>query len=236
VTNVSKVSKVSNKQKISRRMSRNDYRPVHLSEDHHHDHHNYNNNNVNDIEHSHSHMNPVTTKNDEQKQIEQTEQTEPILMAVAIPDSIRPPKVSYIDNPTTNTNTTTTTNHTNPNNANISNNSNTIQSLPKLFLRRILILIIGLILTYLTFLESLLLIIFGYANYAPIELILGLLWFGATLGVLLGSLIGAFKGQWRFLVPGLVLQYVVNILTKVLVTDLPDDNSIMMYEQNGGGK
>ncbi len=183
-------------------MSRNDYRPVNLSEDHHLQLNNNDDTTTNDIEQT------VTTNNNEYGQ--------PILMAIAIPDSIRPPKVSYIDN---------------NNNINNSQQTQSIQSFPKSFLRRLLILVVGIMITYLTFFESLLLILLGYANSSPMELILGLIWFGATLGVLIGSLIGAYKGQWRFLVPGLVLQYVVNILTKVLVSDLPDEN----ISYGGGG-
>ena len=123
---------------------------------------------------------------------------EPILMAVAVPNSIRPPKVSHIEEDAT---------------------AITTRSI----IRRISILIVGLVLTYLTFFESLMLIIFGYINGNYFELLLGLVWFAATICVLLGSFVGAYRGQWRLIVPGLVLQHFVGVLTRLLVTDMPSE-------------
>ena len=71
--------------------------------------------------------------------------------------------------------------------------------------------------------DVLYLILLGYQNGSGLELTLGILWFGATLAVFLGSCIGTYKGQWRFLVPGLVLQHFVGVMTRLLITDVPDE-------------
>lgn len=127
-----------------------------------------------------------------------TEGGQPILVAVAVPNSIRPPKVTNSqEDPTAIT--------------------------PKSILRRVSILVVGLVLTYLTFFESLMLMLMGYLSSNWFELILGFFWFGATLCVLLGSFVGAYRGQWRLIVPGLVLQHFVGVLTRLLVTDMPSE-------------
>jgi len=125
-----------------------------------------------------------------------THDGKPILMAVAIPNSIRPPKVSYNDD------------HDEP-----------AQITTKSILRRIGILLIGFVLTYMTFFESVLIILFGLVNYSYLELVLGLLWFLGTLGVLIGAFVGAYRGKWRYLVPGLVVQHFVGTLVRLFVDD-----------------
>jgi len=67
------------------------------------------------------------------------------------------------------------------------------------------------------------LMIFGYLNGNYFELLLGFVWFAATICVLLGSFVGAYRGQWRLIVPGLVLQHFVGVLTRLLVTDMPSE-------------
>ncbi len=67
------------------------------------------------------------------------------------------------------------------------------------------------------------LMLMGYLSSNWFELILGFFWFGATLCVLLGSFVGAYRGQWRLIVPGLVLQHFVGVLTRLLVTDMPSE-------------
>ena len=123
---------------------------------------------------------------------------QPILVAVAVPNSIRPPKATHEEEDPT---------------------VITVSSI----IRRICILVIGLLLTCFTFFESLILMIYRYFDDNWFVSLLGLVWFGATLGVLVGSFIGAYRGQWRLLVPGLVLQHFVGVLTRLLVTDIDED-------------
>ena len=124
--------------------------------------------------------------------------TSPIVIAVAVPNTIRPPKVSLDDNYNTD---------------------------PRSFiLRRFCIFVIGLALTYLTFFESIVLMLFGYVNGSFLELVLGVLWFAATIGVLIGSFVGAYRGKWRLLVPGLILQHIMGLATKMLISNIPDND------------
>jgi hypothetical protein len=129
-----------------------------------------------------------------------TKDGQPILLAVAVPNTIRPPKVSYSEDDVS-ANATIT---------------------PKSMLRRVCILIVGLFLTYITFFESLLLLLNGAITKNWFEIILGFLWFAATLALLVGSFVGAYRGQWRILVPGFVLQHICSILIRLFVTDIDD--------------
>ena len=100
-----------------------------------------------------------------------------IYSAVAVPDTIRPPKVSK---------------------SQIKEDPISIRS----FSKRICILLIGLILSLMTFWECIEL-------FFARKVFLGFCFLGATVGLLIGTFVGVFRGQWRILVPGLILQHIV---------------------------
>ena len=130
---------------------------------------------------------------------------EPILLAVAVPNTIRPPQVIYNEDEQGNW---------------------TFGS----FFERACILIFGLLLANITFFESLVLLVAGILEANWFETLLGLIWFGATLVVLVGTFIGAWRRKWKLLVPGLVLQYFIGILIRLFVTELPEENDNSWFE------
>lgn len=113
----------------------------------------------------------------------------PILYATAIPDTIRPPQtINYEDEPPT-------------------------------VIKRMSILVAGLFLTYLAlvnFIVSEFLIQTKYMNHQTIFWFSAAFYFFAVFLTLGGSIWGAMRGQWRFLVPGLILSHVGAFLIHIV--------------------
>lgn len=108
-----------------------------------------------------------------------------VITAVPIPNTIRPPRVVKSDHPGVT------------------------------MVKRLLILLSGLFIAYLSFIDSI--ILWGINSWHKWEFTIAACFcFLATFFLVVGSIVGAYKGQWRFIAPGIVLFYAASFVVKNL--------------------
>mmetsp|Transcript_10909 Transcript_10909/g.15889 ORF Transcript_10909/g.15889 Transcript_10909/m.15889 type:complete len:156 (+) Transcript_10909:132-599(+) len=106
-------------------------------------------------------------------------------VAVAVPNSIRPPKVVPADS--------------NPASTRV---------------KKLSILMVGLFVSYMNFVQAIVFIYLGFGN--KIMVTAGTVWFLSAVSLLLGGIYGAFKGQWRMLVPGILLSHLSSFVVRMV--------------------
>ena len=108
-----------------------------------------------------------------------------VITAVPVPNTIRPPRVVKSDHPGVT------------------------------MVKRLLILISGLFIALISFLDSKVFWKMNYWHKWEFKLA-ACFCFLATFFLIAGSCVGAYKGQWRFIAPGIVLFYVASFVVKNL--------------------
>jgi hypothetical protein len=114
-----------------------------------------------------------------------------ILTAIAIPDTIRPPMLQ----------------------------SSTVHPSVS-FATRLAILIIGLVLASLTYVDAFIFLTLNLFDSFSAQLA-GVFWAFSCLSLIVGSVIGCSRGQWRYLAPGIVLSHLASVWIN-LVTEIGD--------------
>lgn len=108
-----------------------------------------------------------------------------VITAVPVPNTIRPPRVVKSDHPGVT------------------------------MVKRLLILLSGLFIAYLSFIDSI--ILWGINSWHKWEFTIAACFcFLATFFLVMGSIVGAYKGQWRFIAPGIVLFYAASFVVRNL--------------------
>jgi hypothetical protein len=115
---------------------------------------------------------------------DQREDDLPILVATAVPHSIRPPRI-YLD-----------------------------YDRPPSFSKKASILACGLLFAFLSYIDSVVYIEFSFGN--KIKLFAGLLWLVSCVTLLIGSVIGFMRGQWRMLAPGIIASHIATFLIQLI--------------------
>ena len=126
----------------------------------------------NEHEHEHENFTSMTAQSHNQRgnEIE-------IIAAVAVPNTIRPPKVTTSTHPSV------------------------------IFAKKLAILLCGLFLAFISFLDSW--IFFQMKLWHRLSFsIAAIFWAISTISLVCGSCLGAYKGKWRYLAPGIVTYHV----------------------------
>eukprot|EP00979_Chaetoceros_neogracilis_P006054 scaffold1202_cov257-Chaetoceros_neogracile.AAC.1 len=113
-----------------------------------------------------------------------------IVAAVAVPNTIRPPKVR-------------TSTYTHPS---------------VTFAKKLAILLCGLFLAYISSLESL--VFFAYKSIVRHELtffLISAVWAISTMCLVAGSIVGAYKGKWRLLAPGIAAYHTATLISRLVI-------------------
>lgn len=119
------------------------------------------------------------------RNVEQRHDDRPILVATAVPHSIRPPQI-YLDH-----------------------------EMPPSFAKKASILVCGLLFALLSFIDSIVYIEFSLGS--KIKIFAGFLWLISFVALILGSIIGFIRGQWRMLAPGIIASHLASFMIRLII-------------------
>ena len=112
----------------------------------------------------------------------------PVIVAIAIPDTIRPPQIRKQVHPAV----------------------KTVKKL-SIFLTGMLMAWIFYVDAYVFFFQSK----YGYSTHGGTYFLVGVVWSLAFLAMLVGSVVGAIRGEWRLLAPGMVLNHIAGLIFRM---------------------
>lgn len=128
---------------------------------------------------------PESASTSKSTNVDHQQDDHPILVATAVPHSIRPPQI-YLDH-----------------------------DKPPSFSKKASILVCGLLFAFMSFIDSVVYIEFSLGS--KIKLFAGLLWLLSCITLLLGSIVGFMRGQWRMLAPGIIASHLAAFMIRLVI-------------------
>lgn len=115
----------------------------------------------------------------------------PVIVAIAVPDTIRPPQIRKQVHPA-------------------------VRRVKKIsiFLTGMLLAWIFYIDAYVFFFQSK----YGYSTHGGTYFLVAVIWSLALVAMLVGSVVGAMRGEWRLLAPGMVLNHVAGLIFRMALS------------------